>query len=391
MRLHAFSKRVENLELSETYAILDMVRSLREQGEDIVDLGGGEPDFRTPNHVVDAAVEALSDGDTHYTPSRGTKALLDAVAHKYKTEHGLDLAADKNIIVTPSAKHALFITLMTLLDQGDEIIIPTPSWVSYKAMAAMAGATVKAVPLDGKNGFMLEADALEQAITPRTKAILINNPNNPTGRVLTREEVSGVVQVALKHGLYIISDEIYEKVIYGQARHISIASIEGAQDITVTISGFSKAYAMTGWRLGYVVSCERISNELLKVHQHTVGCAGSFIQRGGVAALKGCQHRIADMVTSYQKRRDRLIEGLQSIAGIQCIAPEGALYLFASIADLGFENSLAFTRWLLSTAKVAVTPGTAFGEGGEGYIRLSFAGSDEAIDEAIRRFHQAFK
>lgn len=230
MRLHAFSKRVENLELSETYAILDMVRSLREQGEDIVDLGGGEPDFRTPNHVVDAAVEALSDGDTHYTPSRGTKALLDAVAHKYKTEHGLDLAADKNIIVTPSAKHALFITLMTLLDQGDEIIIPTPSWVSYKAMAAMAGATVKAVPLDGKNGFMLEADALEQAITPRTKAILINNPNNPTGRVLTREEVTGVVQVALKHGLYIISDEIYEKVIYGQARHISIASIEGAQD-----------------------------------------------------------------------------------------------------------------------------------------------------------------
>lgn len=391
MRLHAFSKRVENLELSETYAILDMVRSLREQGEDIVDLGGGEPDFRTPNHVVDAAVEALSDGDTHYTPSRGTKALLDAVAHKYKTEHGLDLAADKNIIVTPSAKHALFITLMTLLDQGDEIIIPTPSWVSYKAMAAMAGATVKAVPLDGKNGFMLEADALEQAITPRTKAILINNPNNPTGRVLTREEVTGVVQVALKHGLYIISDEIYEKVIYGQARHISIASIEGAQDITVTISGFSKAYAMTGWRLGYVVSCERISNELLKVHQHTVGCAGSFIQRGGVAALKGCQHRIADMVTSYQKRRDRLIEGLQRIAGIQCVAPEGALYLFASIADLGFENSLAFTRWLLSTAKVAVTPGTAFGEGGEGYIRLSFAGSDEAIDEAVRRFHQAFK
>ncbi|WP_186828438.1 pyridoxal phosphate-dependent aminotransferase [Pseudomonas chlororaphis] len=368
-----------------------MVRSLREQGEDIVDLGGGEPDFRTPEHVVDAAVEALSDGDTHYTPSRGTKALLDAVAHKYKTEHALDLAADKNIIITPSAKHALFIALMTLLDEGDEIIIPTPSWVSYKAMAAMAGATVKAVPLDGRNGFLLEPQVLEQAITPRTKAILINNPNNPTGRVLTREEVEGVVQVALKHGLYIISDEIYERVIYGQARHISIASIAGAEDITVTISGFSKAYAMTGWRLGYVVAAEPIANEMLKVHQHTVGCAGSFIQRGGIAALKGCQQRIADMVTAYQRRRDRLIDGLEKIPGIQCIAPEGALYIFASIADLGFENSLSFTRWLLSTAKVAVTPGTAFGEGGEGYIRLSFAGSDEAIDEAVKRFHHAFQ
>lgn len=390
MRMRALSKRVESLQLSETYAILDRVRSLREQGEDVVDLGGGEPDFRTPDHVTRAAVEALSEGDTHYTPSRGTTALLQAVVHKYKTEQALSLVADKNIIITPSAKHALFITMMTLLDEGDEIIIPTPSWVSYKAMAAMAGATVRAVPLDGNNGFFLDANVLEQAITPRSKAILINNPNNPTGRVLSREEVEGVVRVALKHGLYIISDEIYEKVIYGDVRHISIASIEGAADITVTVSGFSKAYAMTGWRLGYVVSAERISNEMLKVHQHTVGCAGSFIQRGGLAALNGDQQPIAVMVESYQKRRDRLISGLEKIAGIRCVVPEGALYVFASINALGFENSLTFTRWLLDTAKVAVTPGTAFGEGGEGYVRLSFAGSDEAIDEAVRRIHNAF-
>ena len=391
MRLRAISKRVERLELSETYAILDRVRKLREQGEDVVDLGGGEPDFRTPDHIVHAAVDALSDGETHYTASRGTKALLEAVAQKYKNEHGLEFDADKNIIITPSAKHALFIALMTLLDDGDELIVPTPSWVSYKAMAAMAGATVKAVPLDGKTGFMLDPEALERAITPRTKAILINNPNNPTGRVLTREEVLGVVQVALKHGLYIVSDEIYEKVIYDRSRHISIASIEGATPITVTISGFSKAYAMTGWRLGYVVSSEEISHQMLKVQQHTVGCAGSFIQSGGVAALAGCQRRITEMVVSYQQRRDRLVSGLEKINGITCIAPEGALYVFASISALGFENSMAFTRWLLDTVKVAVTPGTAFGEGGEGYIRLSFAGSDEDIDEAIRRLHYAFQ
>jgi aspartate/methionine/tyrosine aminotransferase len=258
-------------------------------------------------------------------------------------------------------------------------------------MAAMAGATVKAVPLDGKTGFMLDPIALEQAITPHTKAILINNPNNPTGRVLTREEVLGVVQVALKHNLYIVSDEIYEKVIYDRSRHISIASIEGAAPITVTISGFSKAYAMTGWRLGYVVSSEEVSHQLLKVHQHTVGCAGSFIQSGGVAALAGCQQRIAEMVGSYQHRRDRLVNGLEKINGITCVAPEGALYVFASISALGFENSMAFTGWLLETVKVAVTPGTAFGEGGEGYIRLSFAGSDEAIDEAVSRLHYAFQ
>ncbi|KRP48440.1 pyridoxal phosphate-dependent aminotransferase [Pseudomonas poae] len=391
MRLRALSKRVQQLELSETYAILDTVRKLRQQGEDVVDLGGGEPDFRTPDHIVHAAVNALAEGETHYTASRGTQALLEAVAHKYKKEHGLDLDANRNIIITPSAKHALFITLMTLLDDGDELIVPTPSWVSYKAMAAMAGATVKAVPLDGATGFRLEPEQLERAITPRTKAILINNPNNPTGRVLSREEAQGVVQVALKHGLYIVSDEIYEKVLYDQSRHISMASLEGAAPITVTISGFSKAYAMTGWRLGYVVGSEDICGQLLKVQQHTVGCAGSFIQRGGVAALEGCQQRIAEMVVAYKRRRDRLISGLEHIPGITCRAPEGALYVFASISDLGFENSMAFTRWLLETVKVAVTPGTAFGEGGEGYVRLSFAGSDEDIDEAIRRLHYAFQ
>ncbi|OPB00178.1 hypothetical protein BFW87_01860 [Pseudomonas fluorescens] len=391
MRLRALSKRVQQLELSETYAILDTVRKLREQGENVVDLGGGEPDFRTPDHIVHAAVNALAEGETHYTASRGTKALLDAVAHKYKKEHGLELDAHKNIIITPSAKHALFIALMTLLDDGDELIVPTPSWVSYKAMAAMAGATVKAVPLDAKTGFRLDPEQLERAITPRTKAILINNPNNPTGRVLSREEVLGVVQLALKYGLYIVSDEIYEKVLYDQSRHIAIASVEGAAPITVTISGFSKAYAMTGWRLGYVVSSVEVSAQLLKVHQHTVGCAGSFIQSGGVAALEGCQQRIAQMVVAYQRRRDRLVSGLEKIKGITCVAPEGALYVFASISALGFENSMAFTRWLLETVKVAVTPGTAFGEGGEGYVRLSFAGSDEDIDEAVRRLHHAFK
>ncbi|MFJ4374951.1 pyridoxal phosphate-dependent aminotransferase [Pseudomonas japonica] len=391
MHLPALSKRIANLQLSETYAILDMVRELRTNGENVIDLGGGEPDFDTPEHVVSAAIAALASGDTHYTPSRGKKELLQAVAEKYQREHGLLVDADRQIIVTPSAKHALFIALMTLLDEGDEVIIPTPSWVSYKAMAVMAGATAKAVPLDGSKDFRLDVQALERAVTPRSKAILINNPNNPTGRVLTREEIEGVIDLATRHGLYIVADEIYDKVIYGEATHISIASLEHARPLTITVGGFSKAYAMTGWRLGYVVAPEAITQEMLKVQQHTVGCAGSFIQHGGIAALQGCQGRLSEMVHTYRQRRDRLIAGLESIPGLKCIVPKGALYIFASIADLGFDSSVTFTRWLLSTAKVAVTPGTAFGEGGEGYIRLSFAGSDAAIDEAIVRLQQAFR
>lgn len=391
MELPALSNRVSNIQLSETYAILDMVRELRETGENVIDLGGGEPDFDTPQHVVTAAISALASGDTHYTPSRGKKELLQAVAEKYQREHGIPVDADRQVIITPSAKHALFISLMTVLNEGDEIIIPTPSWVSYKAMAVMAGATVKAVPLDGRKNFSLDIQALERAVTPRSKAILINNPNNPTGRVLTLEEIKGVVDFAARHGLYIVADEIYDKVIYGEARHTSIASHKEARPLTITVGGFSKAYAMTGWRLGYVVASEAITRELLKVQQHTVGCAGSFIQHGGIAALQGCQSRLSEMVHIYRQRRDRLVSGLEKISGIKCIVPEGALYIFASISALGFDNSVAFTQWLLSTAKVAVTSGTAFGEGGEGFIRLSFAGSDASIDEAIVRLQQAFK
>jgi aspartate aminotransferase len=379
------SQRLANIELSATYAILDKVQELRAAGIPIVDLGGGEPDFNTPSHINEAAILAIIEGFTHYTSSRGLPALLDAIAQKLANENGVVVNPRSDIIVTPSAKHALFISLMALLNPGDQVIIPTPSWVSYKSMVQLNGAYPVEVPLRSEDNFSISLNALETKITPRTKVILVNSPNNPTGRVLSYEEASLIVEFAKQHDLIILSDEIYEKIVYDDSTHVSLASIPGAAERTLTINGFSKAYAMTGWRLGYVAGPADIIGEILKVQQHSVGCASSFVQFGGISALQGDQQPLVSMRESYAKRRKLIVDGLNAIPGISCRVPDGTFYAFADIRGTDMNNSVEFCDWLLRKARVAVTPGTAFGSGGEGHIRLSFATSSEVISDAVNR------
>ncbi|MFH9075237.1 pyridoxal phosphate-dependent aminotransferase [Streptomyces alboflavus] len=382
---HRLSNRISGIEKSATYDIFDMVRNLRTQGASILDLGGGEPDFSTPPHITEAAVAALSEGFTHYTPSRGIPELLEALSEKLAKDNGIHAEAVSDIIVTPSAKHALYICFLSVLDPGDEILVPTPSWVSYGAMAQLAGARPVPVPLAADQGFRLSRDRLERQVSGATKAIVVNTPNNPTGHVLDEDEARDIAEFAAAHDLFVISDEIYEKIRYGGARHLSPASLPSCADRTLTVNGFSKGYAMTGWRLGYVAGPAGVIGDVLKAQQHTVGCAGSFVQRGALAALTGPQEPVQDMADEYAARRKLVVDGLNALPGVSCSAPGGAFYAFADIRGTGFDDSAEFATWLLTTAGVAVTPGTAFGPGGEGHVRLSFATSRDVIEQALDR------
>jgi aspartate aminotransferase len=278
---------------------------------------------------------------------------------------------------------------MAILNPGDQIIIPTPSWVSYKSMVQLNGAYPVELPLSSASNFAITRDSLEEKVTPRTRAILINSPNNPTGHIISYEEAAVIVDFACHHDLLIVSDEIYEKIVYDGTKHVSLAALPGAGERTLTINGFSKGYAMTGWRLGYVAGPQAIIAEILKVHQHSVGCAGSFVQWGGLAALTGDQAPLLSMLDTYTERRKLIVDGLNSIPGIQCTPPEGSFYAFPDIRGVGMDASADFCQLLLRKARVAVTPGSAFGTGGEGHIRLSFATSSTVISDAIDRIRQA--
>lgn len=385
------TSRLAHVELSPTYALLDKVHQLRRSGVDVLDLGGGEPDFDTPDHIKQAAHEALAAGQTHYTPSRGDACLLQALADKLRRDNSIDVDPQQGLIVTPSAKHALFISLLAALRPGDEVIIPTPCWPSYLAMTQIAGGVPVALPLQGTDGWRLTQAALETKRSVRTRAVLINTPTNPTGRVLTLDELEAVAEFAQRNDLLIIADEIYEKLVYCAARHISVASLPAAAQRTLTVNGFSKSYAMTGWRLGYVAGPPSLVGDLLKLQQHSVGCAGSFVQAGGRAALLGDQEPIAEMSRTYLSRMRLIVEGLNSVPGFSCRAVEGSFYAFASVAGTGFPTSAELAAWLLDEAHVALTPGSAFGPGGEGHVRLSFATSAETINKAIDRMCKALR
>ncbi|NBE50616.1 pyridoxal phosphate-dependent aminotransferase [Streptomyces boluensis] len=379
------ASRFSTVGASATYAVFDLVAELRAQGVEVFDLGGGEPDFDTPEHVVDEAVGALREGFTHYTPSRGVPALLEAIAQKLAKDNGVMADPASDIVVTPSAKHALFAALLTVLDPGDELLVPTPSWVSYTAMARLIGARPVQVALDGGNGFRITRELLEAHVTPRTKALLVNSPNNPTGRALTAEEARVISQFAVEHDVLLIADEIYEKILYDGTEHRSLAALPSCADRTITVNGFSKGYAMTGWRLGYAAGPTDLMTELLKVAQHTVGCTGSFVQRGGIAALTGPQDPVEEMTRQYATRRDLVVDGLNSLPGVTCSPPDGAFYAFADIRGTGFTDSSSFAQWVLKETGVALMPGSAFGPGGEGYVRLSFATSAEVLGTALER------
>ena len=370
------SSRVRHIPESATMKIADIAAKLRSEGQDIISFSLGEPDFETPENIKRAAKTALDRGETHYTQGSGIPELREAIAEKLKNDNNLD-ASPAEVLVTPGAKQAVFEAICTLIDEGDEVLLLDPAWVSYGAIVRFAGGKPVMVPVSEQEGYV-PVD-LQSHMTRNTKLLILNSPCNPTGAVYGKNVIKAAAEAAEDHGVFVLSDEVYEKIIYG-AKHHSIGSL--IPDRTITINGFSKAYAMTGWRLGYATAPAPILQGMLKIQQHSVSNATSFVQRAGVEALRGDQGAVRAMVAEFKKRRDIMIDALRKM-GIECAPPRGAFYAFAKVSQFG--NSVEVTEKLLRDALVAVTPGSAFGPNGEGYVRLSYATSRQNIEDGINR------
>jgi aspartate aminotransferase len=382
-----FTSRVRDLAPSPTLAVSDRARQLKAQGIDVIDLGGGDPDFITPEHIRAAAIEAMNAGETHYVASAGIPALRKAIADKLRADNGIEVDPNGGVIVTPGGKQALFEAALAFIETGVDVMIPEPAWVSYGPMVELAGGTVVPVPLDPDDSWRLTSEALVEAWTPATRILLTNSPNNPTGRVFDDAELAAIAAFAQERDLLVFSDEMYEKILYDGQKHTSIATLPGMAERTLVFNGLSKAYAMTGWRLGYVAGPGSFLQQIEKVHSHSVTCATSFVQRAGVVALNGPQEFISQMVSAWDRRRRNLAERLSAINGISCPLVEGAFYAFADIRGTGMSSTQA-AELFLQEAHVAMTPGVAFGAAGEGHVRLSFATSDELLAAAADRIGQ---
>ena len=370
------SSRVRHIPESATMKIADIAAKLRSEGQDIISFSLGEPDFETPENIKRAAKTALDRGETHYTQGSGIPELREAIAEKLKNDNSLNVSP-ADVLVTTGAKQAIFEAICTLIDEGDEVLLLDPAWVSYSAIVKFAGGKPVMVPVSEQEGYV-PVD-LQSHMTRNTKLLILNSPCNPTGAVYGKNVIKAAAEAAEDHGVFVLSDEVYEKIIYG-AKHHSIGSL--IPDRTITINGFSKAYAMTGWRLGYATAPAPILQGMLKIQQHSVSNATSFVQRAGVEALRGDQGAVRAMVVEFKKRRDIMIDELRKM-GIECAPPRGAFYAFAKVSQFG--NSVEVTEKLLRDALVAVTPGSAFGPNGEGYVRLSYATSRQNIEDGINR------
>jgi aspartate aminotransferase len=373
------SSRMASIHESTTLKISAIAKKLTASGLDIIDMGVGEPDFDTPKHIVEAGCNSIRMGETHYAPTAGIPELRSAIADKLCSENMLAVTSD-DIVVTPGAKMAIFAAVQSLLQEGDECVLIGPSWVSYEPCVAFAGARVIWSDVD-ENFLPVE---LSETISPRTRLILVNSPSNPTGAVFNQKVQEEIRDLACDHDLFVISDEIYEKIIYGHS-HISIGSLPGMEDRTITTNGFSKAYAMTGWRLGYLTGPKETMKWVTRLLSHSVSQATTFVQRAGVAALRGPQDEVLAMVKEFRVRRDLLVSGLREL-GIPCSTPGGAFYVFPDVSQFGGGD--VFAERLLKDALVAATPGSAFGPGGVNYVRLSYAASQARIMQALERIEK---
>jgi aspartate aminotransferase len=376
--------RVRDLAPSPTLAVSDRARALKAQGIDVVDLGGGDPDFITPAHIRQAAADNMNAGDTHYVASAGTPALRKAIAKKLRDDNGIEVDPNGGVVVTPGGKQSLFEAVLALVGPGDDVLVMEPAWVSYVPMIELAGGNPVPVTLSPDDNWKVTPERLEAAVTPASRVIFINSPNNPTGRVLDEAELKALADFAIAHDLLVFTDEMYEKIIYDGNKHVSIATLPGMAERTLTFNGFSKAYAMTGWRLGYVAGPKPYIAEIEKVHSHSVTCATSFVQAAGVVALEGPQDFIQEMVSAWDRRRQAVAAGLNAVKGVHVPLAEGAFYAFADIRETG-KSSVEVADLLLQEGHVALVPGIAFGEAGEGHLRLSFATSDELLEKAVDR------
>src|SRR6187549_3671685 len=377
------SERAAQLTPSLTLSIDSKAKAMKADGLDVCGFGAGEPDFDTPEHIKDAAIAALQGGMTKYTPSAGLPELRQAIAEKLQTDNGLTYKSSQ-VVVSNGAKHSCYNAILATCQEGDEVIIPAPYWVSYPDMVRLAGAEPVIVPTSERNGWKMRASDFENAMTPRTKMLILNSPGNPSGAVYTREELEKIVEVAAEEEIYILADEIYEKLTYDDTQHVSIASLsKEAYDLTITVNGFSKAYAMTGWRLGYLGAPEAVAKAVDSIQSHSTSHPCSFAQKGAVAALKGEQQGLADMRDEFSMRRDYMFDRITKIPNITAVKPQGAFYILVNISQLGL-SSQNFADRLLSKANVAVIPGAAFGD--DRTVRLSYATSLDIIKKGLDRF-----
>jgi len=381
------AKRVQALTPSTTLAITAKAKELKAQGLDVIGLGAGEPDFNTPQHIIDAATQSMNEGHTKYTPSAGLPQLKEAIIAKMKRDQKLDYKPSE-IIVGSGAKHVLYTLFQTILDEGDEVIIPTPYWVSYPEQVKLADGVP--VYCEGKedNSFKITPEDLEAAITDRTKAVIINSPSNPTGMLYSREELAALGEVCLKHDILIISDEIYEKLVYGDHVHVSIAELSSQlKENTIIVNGVSKSHSMTGWRIGYACGNEAIIKAMTNLASHSTSNPTTTAQFGTIAAYEGSQDAVEEMRQAFEGRLNIIYDKLVAIPGVSCVKPQGAFYLFPNVKEAasltGYSNVDEFAAALLEEALVAVIPGSGFGAPDN--IRLSYATSLELLEKAVDR------
>ena len=386
------SHRARAIKPSPTLMVSALAKQMKAEGVDVINFGVGEPDFNTPDYVKEEAHKAINDNFTHYTASSGIIELREAISAKMKRDNDLDCNPE-DILVSPGAKASIFFLLMTICDPRDEVLIPSPYWVSYTSQVEMVDAFPILLPTRAASNFKISAEQLEEALESLSnpKALILNSPNNPTGSIYNKKELEKIAAVCVKHNILIISDEIYEKLIYDGKKHISIASIsDEVREHTVVINGVSKAYAMTGWRLGYAAGPTEIIKRAARIQGHTTSCVNSITQKAAIVALNECDGSVAEMRDEFQKRRDFLVDELNKIPNLTCRLPRGAFYAMPNISyyihnnKFGIKNCVKMCEYMLKEYKVAIVPGSAFGA--DKYVRFSYATSMENIKEGLKRF-----
>lgn len=383
------SKRMNQMIPSGIRKVNEKALAMERNGVSVLHFEIGRPDFDTPAYIKKAAKESIDAGHVFYTSNFGTAELREEIAKKLERENHI-LYTPTEILVTVGLSEAVFAVLAAILDEGDEILVPDPVWLNYINVPRFLGAVPVSYSLHEETGFQMNLQEIKEKITPKTKAIVLVTPNNPTGGVLEKDVLQDVAAIAQKNNLFVISDEIYERLIYDKAVHISIASLPGMKERTFTLNGMSKAYSMTGWRIGYVAAPEAYIQAINKFHQHNTTCAPSFVQDAAVAALHDEQDEVQRMVAEYERRRNCAVQAINAIPGLHCTCPKGAFYIFINCKALG-KSSEELASYLLDTAHIALVPGNVFGTGGEGYLRMSFANSYEHIVEGCSRLADAVR
>ena len=386
----------ENSRLAERMALLSSesafemgarARQLAAQGRDMIYLQIGEPDFDTPAHVIEAGVAAMRGGATHYAPPAGVPEFRQSIASYVGRTRGVEVTPAE-VVVVPGAKPVIFYTIMMLVGPGDEVVVPDPGFPAYASVTRFAGATPVPLTLTEKTGFRFSLDELRAKITPRTRLLIINSPHNPTGAVLTADDMAAIAELAVRHNFWVLSDEIYARIVY-DAPHVSLMSFPAVRERLVLLDGFSKSYAMTGWRLGYGVMPPALASQMELLLINSNSCTATFTQLAGLAALDGPQDAVEAMVVEFKARRDLMIAGLNSIKGVSCMVPPGAFYVFPNISSFG-RSSKEIADYLLQEAGVALLSGAGFGTAGEGYLRISYANSQLNLERALERMERAF-